>query len=45
MGWMLGSLATVSARAGCGVGRLILVCCLTPEMFWNEVAGMSAIRF
>ena len=45
VGWMVVSLATVSARAGCGVGRLILVCCLTPEMFWNEVAGMRVIWF
>ena len=45
MGWMVGSLATVSARAGCGVGRLILICCLTPGMFWSEVAGMRVFRF
>ena len=44
-GCMVGSLATVSARAWCEVGRLILICCLTPEKFWSEVAGMRVIQF
>ena len=45
VGWMVGSLATVSARTWCEVGRLILICCLTLEMFLSEVAGMRVIRF
>ena len=45
VGWMVGSLATVSARAWCGARRLILICCLIPEMFWSELAGMRVIQF
>ena len=44
-GCMVGSLATVSAGAWCRFGRLILICCLTPGMFWSEVAGMRVIQF
>ena len=45
MGWMVGSLATESAGVWYQLGRLILICCLTAEMFWSEVAGMRVIWF